>query len=161
MKKEQELGFRVMTYLLKRSYDHFVWESNQLYRELDVGVEANWVSVFTLLEMEGALSVTELAKALGLKHPTIHALVKKIMKKGYIAEESDPEDGRRRILRLTPAGLKKKKAMEPIWGAAELVGQELLQETGIDLLAGLQQLLAAMDQKSFATRIKEKMAERQ
>ena len=157
MPHQNELGFKAFASLLKLLYDHFVWESNYLYKALGVDIEANWVLIFTLLEKHEQLSVTEIAKYLQFKHPTVNKMVNKMISKGYVAEEQDANDRRRRLLSLTAAGEVLLKEVAPIWQAAEEVGGELVQQAEIEVLEGLQRMVTLINKEPFHKRINAKL----
>lgn len=160
MKYQKELGFKALGSLLKWLYDHFIWESNKLYKQLDTDIEANWVLIFTLLDRHKSLSVTEIADFLQFKHPTIHTLVNKLIKKGYVAEKQDKEDKRRRLLKLTKLGHQKLEEARPIWESAEEAVEELVDTIGANILPLLHAMTNELNEKSFKERVLEKLEDK-
>lgn len=109
-----------------------------------------------LLELLGrALGAGALAEALGLTPPTVTDALRALKAKGLVAEEEDPKDRRRKVLRPTPKGEGVAEALRPyrkpleealggvpdlegLWEglahlAAGLMAQGVMAETGLCL----------------------------
>ena len=62
------------------------------------------VRVLSLLDEFGALSVTELAEIDRCSQPTMSGTVNTLLGNGWVTKESDPQDARRSVVRLTADG---------------------------------------------------------
>jgi DNA-binding MarR family transcriptional regulator len=78
------------------------------------GSQEDWTSlslsraqlrILVLLQREGSAAVGQLAAALGVTLPSVTATVDRLVHAGLVSREDDPNDRRRVINRLTPAGL--------------------------------------------------------
>lgn len=97
--------------------------SNQIERAADQvrrvtkllrqGSQEDWTSlslsraqlrILVLLQKDGAAAVGQLAGALGVTLPSVTATVDRLVHAGLVSREDDPNDRRRVINRLTPAG---------------------------------------------------------
>ncbi|MEO8450070.1 MAG: MarR family transcriptional regulator [Gemmatimonadota bacterium] len=67
-------------------------------------VSAHQATVLAHLERRNDLTVTELAGLMGVALPTMSLLLERLVRGGWIRRDRDSEDGRRVLLRLTPAG---------------------------------------------------------
>jgi len=56
---------------------------------------------------------SEIASARGLSRPHISATVTELIRKGLISQQDDPQDRRRKLLRVTPEGLEMLHRLQP------------------------------------------------
>lgn len=76
------------------------WEANKQFQLSPLQMQ-----ILTTLRFQPHLGlVTAMAAYLQLTNATVSDAIQTLDLKGYVQKVSDPEDGRRRILRLTPAG---------------------------------------------------------
>jgi DNA-binding MarR family transcriptional regulator len=73
---------------------------------------ARSMSTLLLLKRNGALSITEIAYWLKLSHPLIIKLTKGLADAGYVKQQSDPKDNRRRMISLTAKGAQQADRVE-------------------------------------------------
>ena len=94
-------------------------EAVQAYREISSVIRAatlpGWVTVelsisqvraVVLLAHHGLLSVSGLARLLGIGNPAASILVQQLVEQDFVERSEDPEDRRRSLLRLTGHGQK-------------------------------------------------------
>lgn len=63
-------------------------------------------SVMALLSNEPSMSVVELARRESVAHPTMSRIIAGLVRLSFVSRTANPSDGRRGLLRLTPAGEK-------------------------------------------------------
>lgn len=78
----------------------------------DLGVSAGYLPVYFALSDGAALTQTALAKAAVIEQPTMAATLTRMERDGLIQRRPDPNDGRSALISLTPAALKKVRAVE-------------------------------------------------
>ena len=88
----------------------------------------------------GALAVrpcriTELAEAENVTQPAITRLVDRLQEKGWVERDSDPEDGRVVIVRLTPAGQEMRAALSAEYRAMVHEEMAALPDADVETLA--------------------------
>jgi DNA-binding MarR family transcriptional regulator len=71
---------------------------------VDTGLALPEASALARLDRLGASDVTTLARAEGISAQSIGATLATLERRGYVTRRRDPEDGRRRVLVLTPEG---------------------------------------------------------
>jgi DNA-binding MarR family transcriptional regulator len=69
------------------------------------GVEPSHGAIVSQLYLHGPLPMSRLALLIGKRKATVTALVKKLMKHGYVEQGPDPEDGRVTLVSLTAKSL--------------------------------------------------------
>ena len=73
-------------------------------RARQIGVPQVELAALEHLDASGGLSPGELGHRLGLTSGGVTALTGRLVEAGYIARERHPDDGRMRVLRLSPEG---------------------------------------------------------
>jgi DNA-binding MarR family transcriptional regulator len=154
------LGPLALAARLKRLSDRMMHDGRLLYRDLRLNLEPNWYLVFLLLEREGKLSITEVASALGWTHPSLVSLKSAMLERGFLQAFGAPEDGRRKLLRLSKRGLAELERARPVWDGARRGVKQLLDETGVDVLQAVGALEAALARSGFRRRTLVALGER-
>ncbi len=142
---------------LRRLSDTMIKDGRKLYQYLEADIEPNWFLVLLLLKDHPMMSITEIADALKFAHPSIHAIVNKLIKKGYVVAYGDKADKRRRRLQLSQTGQQKIVEMEPVWEAGNQGISAMLQANESDILEELNKLEQAFAEKGFMERTLEEM----
>lgn len=92
------------------------------------------------------LSIGELSSAMGMDQTTATRNVELLVRKGLVNLEPDPEDARRKVLSLTPAGADKLREAEPHWRRAQAdLAAGLGDEEARQLVQLLGQLVKAVE----------------
>jgi MarR family transcriptional regulator, organic hydroperoxide resistance regulator len=73
-------------------------------------VSVHQASILDHLDEVDAMSMTDLAGHMGVTIATMSLAIDRLEAKGYARRERDPADGRRVLLRITPAGLRLREA---------------------------------------------------
>ncbi|MBA3677951.1 MAG: MarR family transcriptional regulator [Sphingosinicella sp.] len=123
--------------------------------EAHVKTPARGLSTMLLLEEHGPCGIMEISERVKLSHPLIIGLVKTLEHEKLVKVSDDPADGRRRIVKLTAKG---RDQVNAIRLASETIAQayrDLSDEIGVDLLATIERLEAAMRSRSFPDRLRE------
>ncbi len=85
-------------------------------RLVDYDIKAGSVSIFSLLLMKEGISQLEIAKELSLDKGTVTRNVAKLIEKGYVVRESNPDDRRAYKLYVTKKGVQIKEKFYEILG---------------------------------------------
>lgn len=151
------LGPLGLTIRLKRIADRMTQDARRTYRDLGLEIEPNWHAVLLLVEQEPGLGVADIARRLGLAHPSVSALVGQIAKRGFLRVVNDPQDGRRRTVKLTPKAKRRLPAMKVVWEAASRAIEDMLKDTDGDLLSTLEGFEQAIEARTFERRMQAKL----
>ena len=73
-------------------------------------VSAHQASILDHLDEVDAMSMTDLAGHMGVTVATMSLAIDRLERKGYARRDRDPHDGRRVLLRATPAGMRLREA---------------------------------------------------
>jgi MarR family transcriptional regulator, organic hydroperoxide resistance regulator len=143
---------------LRRLSERIDREVAQYYGEQGVAFEQRWYGTLNLLDRFGALSVGELSEALGISHVSVSQTRDSLYKAGLIDTAADPDDARRKILRLTRKGRNLVDRLRPIWAALSASAEALDREAG-GVVKVLDRLENALNKVSVSDRAKRHMRE--
>jgi DNA-binding MarR family transcriptional regulator/L-amino acid N-acyltransferase YncA len=152
------LGALGFTYRLRRLSDRMQDGARRLYDTTALPLEPNWHVLLLFLERRGPVSVMETAAALRVSHPAVIELARRMEIADLVQTTSDPLDGRRRMLRLSPEGRRRLPAFRDIWQIAAEELESLIETTaGGDALASLAVIEAELDEAELDVRINHRL----
>jgi DNA-binding MarR family transcriptional regulator len=152
----RKLGPSALGARLRRLSERIDEDAGRIYAELGVAFEQRWWGVMEHLFDHGPASVGELARALGISHPSVSQTRRSLEAAGLVEAQADALDGRSRRLALSPAGRDLYQRMSPVWAAMDAVAIELNGEAG-DVVASLDRLDQALARSSLHERIRRAM----
>jgi MarR family transcriptional regulator, organic hydroperoxide resistance regulator len=136
---------------LRRLSERIDREARAVYKHAGIDFEQRWVGVLLLLTERRALTVGELAEALGITQPSVSQSLRSLQAAKLVAARTDARDPRRRIQSLTEAGWQLVEKARPVWEALMDAARDLDRE-GIDLVTPLAQVERELDKKSLFER---------
>jgi MarR family transcriptional regulator, organic hydroperoxide resistance regulator len=136
---------------LRRLSERIDREARAVYKHAGIDFEQRWVGVLILLIERRAITVGELAEALGITQPSVSQTLRSLQAAKLVAARTDPRDPRRRLQSLTEAGLQLVEKARPVWEALMEAARDLDRE-GIDLVTPLAQIERELDKKSLHER---------
>lgn len=148
----KELGPLAFGSRLKRLSDRLMQDGIKIYRRSGLEFEPKWFPVFYYLAEIGPSSVTDIARGVGITHPSVNQIAKEMIAKGYVAAYKDPKDKRKRVLALSSLGKAQKQDLKAIWLVIEKALSGVIAESGHDLLDSLTKLEAGLSKMSFEAR---------
>lgn len=141
---------------LRRLSDRIDREADCLYQALELDFEQRWFGVVNQLVLHEARTVGEIADALGVTHVAVSQVRSALAERRLILAEVDPEDSRKRTLRLSAAGKRLAGKLAPIWNALNAAARDLDAEAG-KITLGLERLEQALDHQSLVERVRVKL----
>jgi len=136
-----------MIRLLGVAFDEF---SEELYRRLATtpysDIRPGHGCVFGGIDPESGSRLTELAERAMMTKQTVGEVVSDLEQRGYVERVPDPEDGRAKIIRLTPRGREAYVAGRRLIDELE---REWAERFGADRVAALREVLEAVDAERF------------
>ncbi|MFV3128622.1 MarR family winged helix-turn-helix transcriptional regulator [Niveispirillum sp. KHB5.9] len=137
---------------LRRLSERIDGDATRAYAAQGVAFEQRWFGLLNQLALNGAMSVGDLAQALGITHVSVSQARQSLEKAGLIRQEPDTTDARRRLLSLSATGTDLVARLAPLWTAFERASMELDREAG-GLVAALDRLETALDRQSLFDRV--------
>jgi DNA-binding MarR family transcriptional regulator len=119
---------------------------HRLRKVVDDGMTAGGLSlartkVLQVLDRRGAVQQSVLAQELGQAPRSVTQSIEALEREGLVERTANPDDGRSKLVRLSPEGA---KALAAGTTAGEQVLREVLRAMGPDQLADLDRLLDAL-----------------
>ncbi len=148
----RQLGPLALGSRLKRLSDRLMQDGIKIYKQCDLDFEPKWFPVFYYLAERGPSSVTDIARGIGITHPSVNQIAKEMIARGYLAAYKDPKDKRRRVLALSASAKANRQRLSETWLLIDAALSELIDETGVDFLAHVESLERSLVQESFIQR---------
>jgi ribosomal protein S18 acetylase RimI-like enzyme/DNA-binding transcriptional ArsR family regulator len=148
-----DLGELAFGTRLRRLSERLMRDISRVYADLDIDFEARWFPVICLLTRQLPLSVTDIAKALGLSHPAVNQIAGVMASHELVSSRRDPSDDRRRLLVLTPKGRRTATILSPVWETIAAETKTLIAESDADLLGILTRLETALNGRDMYERV--------
>jgi DNA-binding MarR family transcriptional regulator len=121
----------------------------------DLGLESfrpRFSGIVRVLAYSGPGSISDLAAATGVTHSAASQTVTELRQRGLV-ELQRGTDGRQRIVALAPAARALLPAIETEWAATAAAIKSLDTELSVPLATFVAELTAALERRSFRTRI--------
>ncbi|MFT5014449.1 MAG: DNA-binding MarR family transcriptional regulator [Patiriisocius sp.] len=148
----RQLGPLALGSRLKRLSDRLMQDGIKVYRQCELDFEPKWFPVFYYLSDRGPSSVTDIARGIGITHPSVNQIAKEMIIRGYVAAYKDPKDKRRRVLALSASAKANRESLSQTWQVINDALSELIDETGVDFLTHIETLERALANQSFLER---------
>lgn len=152
----QELGALALGSRLKRLGDSLIGEVERIYENYSLDLKPSCFPMLWTLQSRGPQSVTELAGHLGVSHPAITQTARELIQSGWIIEERDERDSRRRNLSVSEKTTRLLTFLKPLWESVRLEIEERLASQAPGLLAALSDFEAGLEESSLAEAVEER-----
>lgn len=156
MKTIEELGGLFLGTRLKRLSDTLYDEVDKIYKAQNLKLSSRITAIIFLLHEHGNAGVMQIAEALGITHPAVNQMSKKLSKLGYIETKTDPNDDRRRLISLTYDGEQLIEKLLPIWEDLRFCIDEILQSSEHSLMPAVYSFEQQHERLSLSERIRAK-----
>lgn len=146
-----ESGILALSTRLQRLSEQLRKDGALIYKAFGIDFEPKWFPVIFTLYHKNPLGVMEIANEIGYTHPSTISLLKELEKRKLIISQRDKQDERKRLIMLTPEGLKLIERMKPVW---ELISKVLseISDNKNNLLAAIEETEAKIAGQSFLQR---------
>ncbi|OEK06659.1 MarR family winged helix-turn-helix transcriptional regulator [Roseivirga misakiensis] len=150
----EELGSLALATRLKNLSERLAKDVSQVYKESSLAFEPRWFTLVYALKEGEELSVTALSTMLKQTHPAVNQVANVLVSNGILQESKDDADQRKRLLKLTDKGHALVAKMTDLWGQIKKANDQLVSESGGDLLKNLDKVESALDEKSMYERVR-------
>ncbi|MBY0449638.1 MAG: bifunctional helix-turn-helix transcriptional regulator/GNAT family N-acetyltransferase [Cyanobacteria bacterium] len=145
---------------MKRLVERMHQDNALIFKERQIPFEPRWFLLLSLLDTQPKLGIMEIARELKLAHPTVVVLVNEMIREKVVSSVVDKHDKRKRLLSLTSKGHQMLKDVKPLWQDMTAAANQLILDTGYDVISVLSALEQALDRESYADRIRGFIAKR-
>lgn len=149
-----KLGSAVLGSRLRLLSERLLTDASEVFALFGVDLKTKWFPVFHFIVTHPSASVTDVAEGIGLSHPGVIKTLKELKAAGLIQEKKDPNDGRRRLLIISPKGEEVAEKIQRPMRAARAVMDEIILATDHDLIKALDNLEEHLDRRSFLDRMR-------
>jgi len=118
-------------------------------------LKSHTTGVLNLLHHGGPATITALSEGMGVSHQLVSQRLTPLLKAGLVEQEPDPEDGRRKRISLTPAGVQQAQALQAFLNQLDRAYLELFEELGVDLDALIPRVQTALETRPLSKRLKD------
>lgn len=137
---------------LDRLADLIAEQGEQLLRDAGLSLPSRCVSLLLLIGERGLLSAADAAAELGQPHQLVTQRADLLLDLGLINRDSDPRDGRRKILKLSALGEDQHAQLQECLSQASEAFAALSEEIGCDLLSMATKAMEALHQRPLHER---------
>ncbi|MBN1005683.1 GNAT family N-acetyltransferase [Amphritea pacifica] len=145
---------------LKRLSDRLVQDVIRLYQSQGIELNPTFFPLFNMLHQQGAMTVTDAAERLGVTHPAISKIARKMQQEEWLSKTADPEDERRQLLALSSKSEQLLEQITPVWAAIQGQLDTLISCQQHPLLDSLAEFENLLQQRGFYTPVVEQLARR-
>ncbi len=123
---------------LRAISDTLFKQGNKVYKKYCPDMNGRWFPILRLLsESQTPQTIMSIAEQTGFTHPYVIAQSKKMITQGFVQDQKDPADERRRLLSLTEKGNCLIEQVKPVWECFDAVARKTVMNAGDDFLAVL------------------------
>ncbi len=127
----------------------------QAYVDAGLDYRPRYTPVMRVLAQQESTTVGQLAELAGITQPAATQTVALMKKEGLLLVVASDEDGRQRVVRLSPKGKALLPHLQACWQATRQAADSLDAEMEFPLSACLAKAIAVLGQRSFGDRIRE------
>jgi len=150
----RSLGYLCLGTRLRRIGEQLQSETQRILDDSGLPVQASQCPVLAAVDQLGPVAVGDLAVALGITQPGATRAVGLLVEAGYLEVLKSAEDGRVRLVALTPAGKDVvDRSRADVWPRIERVVADLCEPLSGTLLDQLAALETALRETSLPERV--------
>ena len=135
----KQLGELALGSRLKRLSDEIMRDGKEIYALNKIDFEPKWFPVFYTIAQSQPITVTEIADAIGFKHPSVSQLIKELEKHKFIESAPSQNDARKRNLTLSQKGTELLPGIESIWSDISNALNEMISNHTHNILCAIEQ----------------------
>ncbi|MBB5714174.1 MarR family winged helix-turn-helix transcriptional regulator [Sphingomonas aerophila] len=146
-------GNAFLAHRLRRSSDRVVDQVGTMLSEMGLDVPPRGASMLLLIDDQRQIGVVEISRHLRLSHPLIVRMAREFQERGLVNINSDPSDGRRRVLSPTEKGRREAVALRDFNSKIGAMFDDVFAEIGAPVSSILDQFDAALDATPISKRL--------
>ncbi|KZN12370.1 bifunctional helix-turn-helix transcriptional regulator/GNAT family N-acetyltransferase [Marinomonas sp. TW1] len=155
----EQFGVLTLGSRLKRLSDYLFAQVQEIYGYCEIPISSTYFPILRLLQVEGALSVTEMADRLHLSHPAVSKQISKMLAESLLEKIQDQHDQRRTMLTLSPVGKQAMHKVEPILLEMQQVLERMLSFSSDDFMTALVTLEQQVLSDSVAKKVLDRLSD--
>lgn len=124
------------------------------YVEAGLNYRPRYTPVMRALVLQEPLTIGEIATRVGITQPAATQTVSLMVKEGLLETEAGKQDGRQKLVRLSPVGREMVPALQACWKATAAAAGSLDAELPYRLSQVLDDAIRALEVRPFGERIR-------
>ncbi len=147
-----ELGEVALGSRLKRLSDRVMQDATRTYKYTGYEMQPKWFTLMSLLADKKEVSINQAAQYLGQTQPFISQNSKEMFKADLIVFNADPDDARRKIMKLSKQGKRKFNKMKKLRNSVRAAAESICAETSHNFYIAIKEFEKALERKSLFER---------
>lgn len=127
----------------------------QAYVDAGLAYRPRYTPVMRVLAQQGSATIGQLASVAGITQPAATQTVALMKKEGLLLVTASDDDGRQRMVRLSPKGEAMLPRLQACWRATRHAADSLDTELEFPLSLCLAQAITALERHGFGERIRD------
>ena len=161
MTYQEHAGFLILGSRMKRLGEKLFAQVGKVYTDQGIPFEPSWFGIFFVLYQKEQLSVSLLARTLGVSDAAVSQQIRVLLRAGLLDVRETRGDRRVRTVALSSLGLRLLRQALPVWEAMNVAVSRLLGESAMErLLKGLNGLEEAVREQPLHERMNRHLAQR-
>ncbi len=148
-----KLGELALGSRLKRLSDQIMKDGSKVYQNNDINFEPKWFPVFYLLSEHAPLGVTEMSKYLEVSHAAVSQVARELLNRKLVTAIRDENDGRKRLLSLSPKGKDLLPRIREIWNDIAIGIHEMLNSHQTNIIDAIREVEMSFSHQSLDQRV--------
>jgi len=150
----KNLGELALASRLRRLSDRIMQDGADIYAFARLAFEPRWFPIYRFLADNEKSSLAEIARELGITHPSVHQTLTEMTRAKLVHSAKDPNDKRKRLVSLSAQGRQLLPHIQPVWNNIRAAIREVIREAEVDVLGAIERIEAALDRDRFADRFR-------
>lgn len=143
---------------MRRMMEQFTADTDKLYDEAKLPFRVSYFYAMYAITTCGRLTIADIAKLAGFSHSAVSQTIKR-MAQEKLVETTSTEDGRQKVVCLTPFGETVKEQLLPLWAALERAMKDAMAESGFNLVDSISAIEVCFKKQSLYDRTKAYLAQ--
>lgn len=156
----QSFGSLSLGSRLKRLSDRMMQEVTNIYQAQGIPLNPSFFPLLNLLLQQGAMTVTEAAEGLGISHPAVSKIAKKMLEEGWLIKQTCTLEVRRQPLALTAQSQQLLEQIQPVWREIKSYLDELMAQQTHPLLLAVNEFEQHLNTQGFTQPVLQRLQTR-
>lgn len=153
-KSIDELGYLSIGSQMRRIYEKLQYDGDKVYVSAGIRFKSSWFPIYyTIAHSNRLLSVKEITERISYSRITVKNVVKELASEGLIEINSNPDDKRSKLFKLTPKGSALKPKLESLWESFSEELQNIFQSDDTTFIEKLLEVNQTLKESSFEKRV--------
>ena len=143
-----KLSYLVGITRFRRISEKLYVDGDKLYREAGLNFKASWFPVYYVLALaDEPKTVMQIAEQIDFSHITVKNVIRELERYEYVEINSNPADGRSKLISLSIKGQKQIYRLKPIWISLSTTLKKIFQAGHPDFMNSLNRIDSQIEER--------------